>query len=135
MPLTDDDVRFLQAPRLGFVTVYAGQRPPPPVPVWFDADHDGVQLFSSAGSPKVQRCRRADGASLVAANALGEPEHWVAVSGAVTVADDGGFELASRLAERYWDMSDPGHLAALEGWRTADLVRISIRADRVRRYG
>lgn len=132
MALTDDDVAFLRGPRLGFLTVYADPQPPP-VPVWFEADHDGVQLFSFAGSPKVERCRRAAEASLVAANAIDEPERWVAVSGPVAVATDGAFELAARLADRYWDLSDPVHAASLEGWRTTDLVRITIAADRVRR--
>ena len=135
MALTDDDVRFLRSPRLGFLTVYSDPQPAPPVPVWFDTDHDGVQLFSSAGSRKVERSRRAETASLVAANAVGEKEYWVAVTGPVTVVPNGGFELASRLAERYWDLSDPDHVAAVEGWRDAPLVRLSIRADRVQRYG
>ena len=135
MALTDDDVRFLRTPRLGFLTVYSDPHPAPPVPVWFDSDRDGVELFSSAGSRKVERSRRAEAASLVAANAVGEPEHWVAVSGPVSVVPNGGFELASRLAERYWDLSDPERAAAVEGWRHAPLVRLVIRADRVWRYG
>jgi hypothetical protein len=94
--LTDDDLRFLRTPRLGFLTVYSEPQPRPPVPVWFEAGADGVQLFSFAGSPKVERCRRAETASLVAASAIGEPEHWVAVRGTVAVATDGAFEPAAR---------------------------------------
>ena len=73
--------------------------------------------------------------SLVAANAHGEAEHWVAVDGPVSVLPTGGFDLAARLAPRYWDVSDPGKAAAVEAWRGEDLVRIAIAADRVRRYG
>ena len=135
MALTDDDLRFLVAPRLGFLTIHDDGPPVPPVPVWFDADHQGVQLFSSSSARKVERSRLAGSASLVAANNPGEPEYWVAVSGPVTVAPSGAFELATRLAERYWDMDDPDHVAAVEGWREAAIVRLVVRAERVRRYG
>jgi nitroimidazol reductase NimA-like FMN-containing flavoprotein (pyridoxamine 5'-phosphate oxidase superfamily) len=137
MGLTADDLRFLARPRLGFLTVATrdgGDEWPTPMPVWFEAGEASVQLFTTPGSRKVRRIRATPRASLVAANDVGETEHWVAVTGPATVEADGAKELAGRLAERYWDLSDPGHAAALEGWLAADLVRIVIEAAQVTRY-
>lgn len=136
--LTSADREFLAQPRLGFLTV-APKDPaafPAPRPVWFEVAEDGtVQLFSLATSPKVRRLREDPRASLVAANALGEPEYWVSVTGAASVEEDGGQELAARLGERYWDLDDPKLKADLDGMLAADLVRIVIRPERVSRYG
>jgi general stress protein 26 len=104
--------------------------------VWFEATDDGaVQLFSLATSPKVRRVRRDPRASLVAANAVGEPENWIAISGTATVEEDGADELAARLGARYWDLDDPEKAAALTSMVEAELVRIVIRPERVSRYG
>jgi hypothetical protein len=104
--------------------------------VWFEVTEDGaVQLFSSAASPKVRRVRRDPRASLVAANAVGELENWISITGTASVEEGGRRELASRLGPRYWDLSDPEKAAALEGFLAADLVRIVIRPERISRYG
>jgi hypothetical protein len=104
--------------------------------VWFEATDDGaVQLFSVATSPKVRRVRRDPRASLVAANAVGEPEYWISISGTASVEEDGGRELAARLGPRYWDLDDPEKAAELESILAADLVRIVIRPERITRYG
>ena len=107
---------------------------PTPVPVWFECTDSTVQLFSLASAPKVQRVEQTPYASLVAVNHLGEPEHWVAVAGAAHVERSGGFELAARLAARYWDLSDPERARTLQTWeRAADsLVRVVIDAEHVR---
>jgi pyridoxamine 5'-phosphate oxidase-like protein len=137
MPLTDDDRAFLTGPRLGFLTVDPGPDGgwPTPVPVWFEPAGQTVQLFTGPRSPKVRRIERLPRASLVAANQVGEPEHWVAVEGPARIEPDGVPELAARLAERYWDLSDPALAAAANSWRSADLVRIVIEAERVTRFG
>jgi PPOX class probable F420-dependent enzyme len=133
--LTAADREFLATPRLGFLTVPGGDGLPEPRPVWFEVAEDGaVQLFSLATSPKVRRVRRDPRASLVAANAFGEPENWIAVSGTATVEEDGAGELAARLGARYWDLDDPEKAALLEQMVSADLVRIVIRPERISRY-
>jgi general stress protein 26 len=133
--LTAADREFLAAPRLGFLTVADGTELPEPRPVWFEVTEDGaVQLFSLATSPKVPRVRRARRASLVVANAFGEPENWIAISGTATVEEDGAGELATRLGARYWDLDDPEKAATLKSMAEADLVRIVIRPERVSRY-
>jgi len=134
--LTAADREFLAAPRLGFLTVAGGAGLPEPRPVWFEVTDDGaVQLFSLASSPKVRRVRRDPRASIVAANAFGEPENWIAISGAASVEEGGAGELASRLGDRYWDLDDPEKAAALTSMVAADLVRIVIRPERISRYG
>jgi general stress protein 26 len=132
------DRDFLRRPRLGFLTVpgRAGDPVPAPRPVWFEVGGDGTfQIFSGATSPKVRRLRTEPRASLVAANEVGEPEYWISVTGPVTVRPDGAHELATRLAERYWDLSDPALAKVLEGILRDDLVRIVIHPEMVRRYG
>ncbi|WP_232664378.1 pyridoxamine 5'-phosphate oxidase family protein [Pseudonocardia sp. TRM90224] len=136
--LTDADLRFLAGPRLGFLTVAPRSETawPAPRPVWFEAADDGtIQLFSSAESPKVRAVEAEPRASLVAANAVGEPENWVAVVGTATVHTDGASELAARLGARYWDLDDPAQAANLKGMVESDLVRIVIEPERVTRYG
>src|SRR5688500_3880582 len=113
--LTVEDRAFLAKPRLGFLTVAGDAGIPEPRPVWFEATDDGaVQLFSAATSPKVRRGRRGPRASLGAANAVGEPEFWVPISGTAAVEEDGGRELAARLGRRYWDRDAPDKAAALD---------------------
>jgi hypothetical protein len=134
--LTAKDREFLDGPRMGFLTVASDTGIPEPRPVWFEVTEDGaVQLFSFATSPKVRRVRRDPRASLVAANAVGEPEHWISIAGSASVEEDGGRELAARLGPRYWDLDDPENAAALEAILAADLVRIVIRPERISRYG
>jgi PPOX class probable F420-dependent enzyme len=134
--LTAADREFLATPRMGFLTVAGGDGLPEPRPVWFEVTDDGaVQLFSLTSSPKVRRVRRDPRASLVAANAVGERENWIAISGSATVEEDGAGELAARLGARYWDLDDPEKAASLEQMVSADLVRIVIRPERVSRYG
>ena len=134
--LTVEDRAFLAGPRLGFLTLPSDTGIPEPRPVWFEATDDGaVQLFSVATSPKVRRVRRDPRATIVAANAVGEPENWISISGTASVEEDGGRELAARLGPRYWDLDDPDKAAELESILAADLVRIVIRPERINRYG
>jgi general stress protein 26 len=134
--LTAADREFLATPRIGFLTVAGGNGLPEPRPVWFEATDDGtVQLFSLTTSPKVRRVQKDPRASLVAANGVGEPENWIAISGTATVEEDGAGELATRLGARYWDLDDPEKAAALTSMVEADLVRIVIRPERIVRYG
>ena len=133
--LTADDLAFLRRPLHGFLTVAAGPTPPQPRPVWFEATDDGtVQLFTGPDALKVRHLARDPRASIVVAAPVGERERWVSVSGHVTVETDGGHELASRLAARYWDLDDPTRAADLAGILAEEQVRIVIHPESVRRY-
>ncbi|MEU4689694.1 pyridoxamine 5'-phosphate oxidase family protein [Actinoplanes sp. NPDC023714] len=132
----DKDLDLLARPLHAFLTVApkAG-RWPSPRPVWYELAGDGtLQLFSFAEAPKVARLREEPRASLVVAAPIGEPEHWVAAEGAVTIHEDGAADLAARLAARYYDMSDPAKQKLVAEWKDAPLVRIVLRPETVNRY-
>jgi nitroimidazol reductase NimA-like FMN-containing flavoprotein (pyridoxamine 5'-phosphate oxidase superfamily) len=132
--LTADDLAFLARPLHGFLTVAGTAQPPQPRPVWFEATADGtVQFFTAPDSPKVRRLSRDPRASLVVAAPVGERERWVSVAGRAVVEADGGHDLCSRLAARYWDLADPGRAADLAAMLAEDQVRVVVHADDVRR--
>lgn len=133
--LTPEDLDLLRRPLHGFFTVAAGPVPPQPRPVWFEAADDGtIQLFTGPETLKVRRLRRDPRASLVVAAPTGESEHWVAVSGPVTITAEGATELAARLAARYWDLSDPALADAAEQMQRDDQVRLILHPEQVRRF-
>ncbi|MEV4534487.1 pyridoxamine 5'-phosphate oxidase family protein [Asanoa sp. NPDC049518] len=134
----DEDRALLARPLYAFLTVAPrGDRWPAPRPVWFEVTDGGdVQMVSLPDAPKLDRLREQPRASVVVAAPPGEPEHWVAAEGPVTLHDDGGSELAVRLAGRYWDLSDPdpSHQQLLDDYRAGPLVRIVLHPERVNRY-
>ncbi|ONI81566.1 pyridoxamine 5'-phosphate oxidase [Actinosynnema sp. ALI-1.44] len=133
--LTAEDLEFLARPLHGFLTVAAGPTPPQPRPVWFEATAEGkVQLFTEAGSLKVRRLNRDPRASIVVAAPVGEPEHWVSVAGRVTVEPDGAQELCARLGARYWDLDNPTLADQIAQMQAAELLRLVIHPETVRRY-
>jgi hypothetical protein len=134
--IRDDDLALLARPLYAFLTVAPrGERWPAPRPVWFEVTEDrDLQLFSLPDAPKLDRLRERPRASVVVAAPPGEPEHWVAVEGSVTLHDQGGAELATRLAERYWDMSDPDHRKVLDEWRAGGVVRVVVHPEVVNRF-
>ncbi|OLR92269.1 pyridoxamine 5'-phosphate oxidase family protein [Actinokineospora bangkokensis] len=133
--LTDDDLEFLRRPLHGFLSVAAGPVPAQPRPVWFEATADGVvQLFTGPGTAKVRRLREDPRASIVVAAPAGERERWVAVAGRTTIETEGAHDLASRLAERYWDLDDPVRAADLAAILAEEQVRIVLHPESVRRY-
>ena len=133
--LTAADVELLRRPLHGFLTVAAGPVPPQPRPVWYELAEDRtVQLFTGPDTLKVRRLRRDPRASLVVAAPVGEREHWVSVTGRVTVETGGAHDLAARLAARYWDLDDPVRARDLAGILAEDQVRLVLHPEDVRRY-
>jgi len=133
--LTAEDLEFLARPLHGFLSVAAGNVPPEPRPVWFEATAGGtVQFFTEPESLKVRRLRRDPRASIVVAAPVGERERWVSVAGRTTVETDGAHDLASRLAARYWDLDDPTRAADLAALLAGDQLRVVIHPESVRRY-
>lgn len=132
--LTPTDRELLGRPLLGFLTVADGPVPPQPRPVWFELAEDGtVQLFTGPDTLKVKRLRRDPRASFIVAAPADEREHWVAVTGRVTIETDGAHDLAARLAARYWDLEDPQRAGELAGILAEDQVRVVIHPEQVRR--
>lgn len=133
--LTPEDLELVRRPLHGFLSVAAGPSPAQPRPVWFEATDGGtVELFTEPDAVKVRRLRRDPRASLVVAALVGEREHWVSISGRVTIATDGAHELAQRLAERYWDLDDPTRADDLAAILSEEQLRIVIHPDKVSRF-
>lgn len=133
--LTTEDLEFLRRPLHGFLSVAGGPLPPQPRPVWFEATAEGtIQLFTDPDSLKVRRLRRDPRASIVVAAPVGERERWLSVTGPTTVEPDGAHDLCTRLAAHYWDLDDPTRADDLAGMLAADLVRLVIHPETVRRY-
>ncbi|MDN3494767.1 pyridoxamine 5'-phosphate oxidase family protein [Planococcus sp. APC 4015] len=133
--MTPADRELLSRPLQAMVTVQPAQhRWPAPRPVWFElTDGDEVQMFSFASTTRVARLREVPRASIVVTAPVGEPEQWVSLEGSVTLTTEGAYELAERLALRYY-AGEPEKLAVLDDWRAAELVRIVIAPERVSRY-
>jgi hypothetical protein len=135
--LTDADRALLSRPLHAYVaTVAKPDRLPAPRPVWFDLTPEGdIQIFSTPTTARVARLRAVPRATAVVATPIGEPEHWVAVEGDVTLHDDGAGELAAKLAHRYWgEELDAAHAAVVDEWLRSELVRIVIHPTAVKRF-
>ena len=128
--------RFLAEPRYGILTVLRSDGSPIAVPVWFDWTGEAVQVFSNAFSPKLKRLQADARASLLVVNNIAEREAWVAFDGEVSIHEEGGIELAERLASRYWDLSDPDRQRTMESLRKfgAALRVLELRPTRIRSY-
>jgi PPOX class probable F420-dependent enzyme len=124
MATLDDAARdaFLAETRLGVLSTIADDGSPIAVPIWFEWDGKCARMFTSVTSPKVRRIQRDPRASLLVARPIGESEGWVAIDGRIEILDEGGIELAERLAARYWDLDDPERRGTLELWRKASQV-------------
>jgi PPOX class probable F420-dependent enzyme len=127
---------FLAKTRYGYLTTLAWDGTPRTVPVWFEWDGHTVWVFTGQASAKVSRIRRDARVTLLVANDMNEGEAWVAFDGSARIKLEGGFELAERLAERYWDLSDPDRRATVESWRRAasKLCVIELVPNRIRTY-
>lgn len=128
---------FLSDAKIAILGTAEPAGPPLSVPIWFEWVNGRARFFSSVDSPKMRRIARDPRASLLVANPAGEPEAWVLIQGTVEVSEDGAFELAERLAQRYWDMSDASHAQTVEDWRAAGatLRVLEIVPSRIRSYG
>lgn len=133
--LTTEDLEFLARPLHGFLSVAGGTQPPQPRPVWFEVTPEGtVEFITEPGSLKLRRLARDPRASLVVAAPVGERERWISVAGRTTVETEGAHDLSSRLAARYWDLTDPTRAADLAGILATEQVRVAIHPETVHRY-
>ncbi len=69
-------------------------------------------------------------------NSIGEAEAWIAFDGTVEIKP-GGIELATKLVERYWDLSIPAYREVLEAWQAAagSLCQLTLTPPRIRSGG
>jgi len=137
MKMSEHEIdEFLATTRLGMLTTLRDDGSPVTVPVWFEWDGEVVRVFTSLASPKLRRITHDPRATLLAPNHIDESEAWVAFDGEITISEGGAFELAERMAQRYWDLAKPDRRATVESWKAASphLRVLSMRPRRIRSY-
>lgn len=138
MPPSQTRDEFLaRRARFAMLATLRADGSPITVPVWFDWDGTELSMFCAVNSAKLTRIERDPRASVLIANDVDEPEYWVSMDGTVRIEKKGGFELAERLAPRYWDLDDSERAETLEMWRTfADVGfrRLALTPTKVREY-
>ena len=125
---------FLAKPRLAILITNDAPGAPIGVPVWFEWTGTKVQMFAGKETPKIDRIKRDARASVLVTNAVGEPEAWVAFDGLIDLNDDGGIELATRLADQYWNMDDERLRSVLTSWQQAPdgFCLLTLRPEKIR---
>jgi len=125
---------FLAQPRLAILITNDAPGAPIGVPVWFEWTGTKVQMFAGKETPKIDRIKRDPNASVLVTNAVGEREAWVAFDGPVDVGDEGAIELATRLADRYWDLGNKQLRAVLSSWQQApeSFCLLTLKPERIR---
>ena len=135
-PFQDETQRdeFLAKPRLAILITNDATGVPIGVPVWFEWTGTKVQMFAGKETPKIGRIKRDARASVLVTNAVGEPEAWVAFDGSIDVHNDGGIELATRLADHYWDMGDERFQRLFASWQQApeEFCLLTLRPEKIR---
>ncbi len=125
---------LLAKPRLAILITNDAPGAPIGVPVWFEWTGTKVQMFAGKETPKIDRVKRDARASVLVTNAVGEPEAWVAFDGLIDLNDDGGIELATRLADQYWNMDDERLRSVLTSWQQAPdgFCLLTLRPEKIR---
>ncbi len=104
MTMTDEQRdAFLRETRIGTLCTLNDDGSPNALPLWYDWDGSTVRMFSKRETGKVRRLVRDGRACLSVADPVGVTEAWVTVEGTVAVLDEGGKELAIKLAGRYYE--------------------------------
>ena len=125
---------FLAKRRLAILITNDVPGAPIGVPVWFEWTGTKVQMFAGEETPKIDRIKRDARASVLVTNAVGEPEAWVAFDGLIDLNDDGGIELATRLANQYWNMGDERLRSVLTSWQQEpdEFCLLTLRPEKIR---
>lgn len=106
--------QYLGAPRIAKLVTLYGDGSPTVVPVWFEWDGQEARIFTGRGSAKVERIQNDDRVALSVEEPTGSPEAWVVIEGTAAIEEEGGWDLAQRLAYRYYTRERAD--AALEQW-------------------
>ena len=94
---------FLNTIRIGTLCSLNADGLPNALPLWCDWDGEKIRMFTTRDTGKVRRLAQDPRACLSVAEPVGVSEAWVTVEGTVEILDDGGLELACRLAKLYYE--------------------------------
>lgn len=123
---------FLRETRIAKLATLNADGSPTMVPVWFEWDGRTASLFTGRTSPKIRRIERDPRVALSVEEGVGVTEAWITIEGTASVEQFGGYELAERLAQRYYE--EPRRSEALAQWKQArdEFVVVRITPTRVR---
>lgn len=132
MSMTPDERdEFLRGTRIAILSTLNDDGSPNALPLWFEWDGQKIRMFSSRATGKVRRLERDARASLTIADPVGAPEAWVSVEGVVALRDEGGKELAIKLAAAYYEGEH--RELTIEAWsQTDDWVLLELTPTRIR---
>ena len=94
---------FLNTIRIGTLCSLNADGSPNALPLWYDWDGETIRMFTTRDTAKVRRLAEDSRACLSVAETVGVAEAWVTVEGRVAILDEGGLELACRLATLYYE--------------------------------
>lgn len=94
---------FLAEPRIAKLATLRPDGWPTIVPVWFEWADGRARVFTSVGTGKLRRIEADQRVSLSVEEPVGVAEAWVNIEGSAEVKEQGGIELATRLADRYYE--------------------------------
>ena len=95
---------FLRETRIATLVTLNEDGSPNALPLWYDWDGERLRMFSQSETGKLCRLKRDPRACVSVADPVGALEAWVTVEGTVEMKEEGGRELALRLAERYYSL-------------------------------
>jgi PPOX class probable F420-dependent enzyme len=132
-PSQRDD--FLRETRIAKLATLNADGSPTIVPVWYDWDGQAATIFTGRDSPKIRRIQRDPRVALSVEEPVGVVEAWVTIEGTAAIEETGGYELAARLAQRYYD--EPRRSRALARWfeERGNFVVIRLAPTRIRSGG
>lgn len=129
----DDRDAFLKQVRIATLVTLDGDGSPNALPLWYEWDGEKAYMFSSRATGKVRRLSRDPRACLSVHDPVGALESWVSIEGIVEIQDNGGRELACKLAAIYYQPERAQ--ATIAKWSTLeDWVLLVLTPTRIRTY-
>ena len=134
MPMTTEQRdAFLRETRIAKLATLNADGSPNIVPVWFEWDGEVARVFTSKGSPKVNRIEADPRVALSVEEPVGAAEAWVTIEGSCTLTTEGTPELIARLARRYYAPEQAEK--SISEWLARDIwVTLEIRPGRIKSY-
>ena len=128
---------FLNKTRYGYLTTLSSRGGfPRTVPIWFDWDNYKIRIFSVVNSNKLKRIEKDPRVTMLVANDTNEHEAWVSFEGKANINSEDAIELVEKLANKYWDLSNPEIKQTVERWKSSpEIFRIiEFAPTRIRTY-